>query len=44
MKLRKEKQSLMGIIGELTVRLSDREKKNFIKEMKLKTNKKALAK
>ena len=27
MKLRKEKQSLMEIIGELTVRLSDKEKK-----------------
>lgn len=27
MKLRKEKQSLMGIIGELTVRLSGTEKK-----------------
>ena len=27
MKLRKEKQSLMEIIGELTVKLSDKEKK-----------------
>lgn len=29
MKLRKEKQALMGIIGELTVRLSSTEKKEF---------------
>ena len=29
MKLRKEKQSLMGIIGELTVRLSETEKKEL---------------
>lgn len=29
MKLRKEKQALMGIIGELTVRLSDKEKKEL---------------
>lgn len=28
-KLRKEKQSLIGIIGELTVRLSDTEKKEL---------------
>jgi len=28
-KLRKEKQALMGIIGELTVRLSDKEKKEI---------------